>query len=83
MTTDPEAAYLEGKRRAYIDMLHAISRNLAGDPAAKLAALIAEREEAIAKLREVCDKHGDNEWSDHLSLADIIENHLASHLESK
>jgi hypothetical protein len=40
----------------------------------------AERKEAIAKLREVCEEFGDNDWEDSLHLADIIEKHLYLHL---
>jgi hypothetical protein len=36
----------------------------------------AERVETIAKFREYCRTNGDNEWSDDLHMADIIEKHL-------
>jgi hypothetical protein len=47
---------------------------------ADVAKLAKEREQAIAMLRGVCDRHGDNDWPDDLHLADIIEKHLARHL---
>jgi len=32
-------------------------------------------------LRMVCDDHGDNDWSNELHLADVVEKHLANHLD--
>jgi hypothetical protein len=79
-----EAGYIEGKRRAYIDLLHLAAKGLGyEDPLAEAASLITEREEAIVILREVCEEHGDNDWSEDLHLADIIEKHLARHLVRK
>ena len=46
----------------------------------KPAAWILEREDAIAQLRDLCEHFGDNEWSEDLHLADIIEKHLGKHL---
>ena len=46
----------------------------------QLAALRAERLEAVAALRRICSEHGDNDWSDDLNLSDVIEKHLARHL---
>ncbi len=80
-SNDREGGYIEGRRRAYIDMLHAAAKGLGYDePLAKLAALITEREEAIAKLRQVCADFGDNTWTDDLHLADIIESGLTRSL---
>ena len=45
--------------------------------------LQSEREEAIATLRRVCDRFGDNDWDPWLPLADIIEKHLVRHLEER
>jgi predicted secreted protein len=79
-----EAGYVEGKRRAYIDLMHLAAKGLGYDyPLAEAASIITEREEAIAKLRDVCGEHGDNDWSEDLHLADIIEKHLARHLDRK
>jgi hypothetical protein len=33
-------------------------------------------------LRRVCAKFGDNDWSDDLRLADVLEKHLLRHLEN-
>lgn len=41
-----------------------------------------ERAEAIATLRAVCERVGDDEWPDNLHLSDIIEKHLVRHMES-
>ena len=48
---------------------------------AKLQEVRGERREAIMMLRQVCKYFGDNEWSDELHMADIIEKHLWNHLE--
>ena len=42
-----------------------------------------ERGRAVAKLREVCERFGDNDWDDTLSLSDVIEKHLLRHLEAR
>ncbi len=47
------------------------------------AMLLIERQGAIVALREVCAAFGDNDWSDELELADIIEKHLHRHLSRK
>jgi predicted secreted protein len=46
----------------------------------QFAALKAERLEAVAALRALCARHGDNDWSDNLNLSDVIEKHLGRHL---
>jgi hypothetical protein len=43
--------------------------------------MVAEREAAIASLRSVCHLHGDNNWDTDLHMADIINKHLANHLD--
>jgi predicted secreted protein len=52
------------------------------DPLRKAAVYIAEREQAVAALRELCAEHGDNDWPDNLHLADIIRKRLGRHLGS-
>ena len=42
----------------------------------KQAALISERAQTVLALREVCGEFGDNDWSDNLHLADVVEKHL-------
>lgn len=43
--------------------------------------MIAERADAISTLRRVCGTYGDNDWPDDLHLSDIIDKHLADHLD--
>ena len=40
-----------------------------------------ERYQVIASLRRICESHGDNDWDDNLHLADVIDKHLARHLD--
>ena len=85
MTTEEES-YARGHRAAFRYMLSMLLRefdiNTADEDKLKvsLANMIAERQQAIAGLRELCEDFGDNEWEDNLHLADIIEKHLASYL---
>lgn len=46
----------------------------------RVAQLELERLEIVAKLREVCAEHGDNDWPEDLHLGDVLEKHLARHL---
>jgi hypothetical protein len=79
---ETEAIYLAGRRAAWRSVLHHAIRELGykDDWFTSPARMIAEREDAIAALREVCGEHGDNDWPNDLRLADIIEKHLATHL---
>jgi len=43
---------------------------------------IVEREAAISALRTVCAEVDDNGWPDDLHLSDIIENHVAPHIDA-
>jgi hypothetical protein len=43
-------------------------------------AMAEERRVAVAYLRRLCERYGDNEWDDATPLAEILENHLADHL---
>lgn len=73
--------YENGQRVAYSSILKTCCISLGYHvPGAHKAVCIAEREEAIAKLREICEEFGDNEWESDLHLADIIEKHLYRHL---
>lgn len=49
----------------------------------RLGIMTAELERVRAALREVCEEHGDNEWSDDLDLEDVIRKHLQRHLDKK
>ncbi len=42
--------------------------------------LLAERNQAVVILREVCGEYGDNDWPDELYLPDVIEKHLFRNL---
>lgn len=53
------------------------------DPVMKdKVAMVIDRDKTVAMLRQICEEHGDNDWSDNLSLADVIEKHLWIHLEN-
>ena len=75
-----EEDYIRGSKTAYRNMMIACMKELSDDENINEARLLAERDEAISRLREVCAKHGDNEWDDNLHLADIIEKHLWRYL---
>lgn len=78
-----ESGYNSGYSAAYRAILQECARVLGyATDEGKLAALIAERESAIASLREICAAHGDNDWSDDLHLYDVLEKHLAPHLDA-
>ena len=76
-----ERDYTAGSRMAWRQILGAALRNLGYSPALKAARLVAEREDAVAQLRRLCERYGDNDWEDNLHLGDVIEKHLGRHLE--
>lgn len=78
-----EQDYERGSRMAWTLMLQQCLMHLGykSEEGSK-AAWILEREAAIRALRDVCLDHGDNNWPEELHLGDIIEKHLARHLES-
>ena len=72
-----EKSFERGMECAWLLMLHTCLEKLGYHNAvAKHTAWVVEREEAIAKLRELCEEHGDNDWENDLHLADIIEKHI-------
>lgn len=71
-----------GNRAAWRSILQQALREL-GAEGHTVESLVAEREAAIAALRHLCDAWGDNDWDESLHLADIIEKHLARHLEEE
>lgn len=77
-----ELGFQAGTRMAALRMLRTALADLSltaeTDDAKTIALgiLAVERAEAIATLRRLCTEHGDNDWPDNLSLADIIEKHL-------
>ena len=85
MTDGEELAYGRGQRSAWSSLLSlALGRLEYGDcQESKFAEMVAEREEAVEQLRQVCGEYGDNDWPDNLHLADVIDKHLACHLEKR
>jgi hypothetical protein len=76
-----EADYELGNRAAWLAMLAECLRHLGVDDVeAGKARWVKEREETIAQLRILCDVVGDNNWTESLYLADVVEKHLARHL---
>lgn len=84
MTEKEELAYIEGQQTIWRVMLRKCIAHLIpqyDEPGDKqLALLVAERSEAIAILRNLCEEFGDNDWDEDLYLADIIDKHLGKHL---
>ena len=81
MTDDPEKRWDDGWRQAWRTALSTAASQLGYDePLAATSALIAEREDAIRTLRDVCEEFGDNDWAADLHLSDIIEKHLGRNL---
>ncbi len=71
-----------GYRAALVAMLGDVLHRLGYDDVeAQRAKWIIEREQAVAKLREVCGDFGDNDWTNELHLADVIDKHLARYIE--
>jgi hypothetical protein len=75
MASEYEKGYEEGRRSAYRFMLRQCLSAL-GYESVDPSAWVLEREETVAKLREICEDHGDNEWENDLHLADVIDKHL-------
>jgi hypothetical protein len=53
------------------------------DTEATRAKWILEREATVAALRSVCGAYGDNDWTEQLHLADVVEKHLGRHLDEE
>lgn len=82
MTESEERAYIQGQRAVWLSVMRVAIRELCDDGIdLDPVTMLAEREAAIAALRDVCEDHGDNDWDEDLHLADIIRNHLQKHLE--
>ena len=77
-----ERDWAAGHRAAYESLLADCLRQL-GDDAPDAARLTYQLEQVRRKLREICAEHGDNDWPDSLSLADVIEKHLWRHLPDR
>ena len=84
MTEREELAYEQGSKAAWRQLLGLCLRHLGvDDPEAGKARWVDERTEIVAMLRQVCDEWGDQDWSDDLHLADVIEKHLWRHLPER
>lgn len=76
-------SYREGSRRAWLLMLQECLIHLGvDDPDAQRVNWVMERQEALAKLREICQVHGDMDWEDDAYLPDVLEHHLQHYLEA-
>lgn len=74
-------AWSRGNDSAYSRILLMCCRELGCDnPAVEHTKWIAERQEILSCLREVCGDFGDNDWPDNLYIPDIINKHLANYL---
>lgn len=83
MDENEETAYIRGERAAWRSMLQACLRNLGYDnPETQRASWILEREDLIARLRDLCSAFGDNDWDEESHLGDVIEKHLGNYLYS-
>ena len=81
--TDDERGPEGGSRRELLLILDELLVHLGYDsPEVRAVAWIQEREEAVARLREICALYGDNDWSSHTHLGEVIEKHLQYHLDN-
>jgi len=77
-----ERGHIEGRRSAYRSLLGQIAVELGVETTeGQLAALLAERMDVVASLRQACTDHGDNDWPDNLHLRDVIDKHLVCYLD--
>lgn len=67
--------------RVEIDGHRYIPATEASEAEKKLAQYRQEREDVIKPLRDLCERHGDNDWPEELHLRDIIEKHLTDYFE--
>jgi hypothetical protein len=76
-----EHSYIEGSRRVWLMMLQQCLIHLGvDDPVTGRQRWLLERQETLAMLRQVCEQHGDQDWTDDLYIPDILEKHLWRHL---
>jgi len=74
-----EKIYEAGQRSAWRTVLRESLMHLEPQERA-YAVLVEERNAALVVLRRLCEEFGDNNWSDNLDLADILDKHLCKHL---
>ena len=75
-----EQDYMDGTRSVWRELLQLALANL-GYEETSAQSWIVEREQIIASLRQLCADHGDNDWSEDLNLADVMDKHLAPYLD--
>lgn len=81
-----ERRYIEGRKAAARSMLLHVLSELdcdGTDPLLELALKTSELSATRTMLRQICDEHGDNDWSDDLYLPDALEKHLWRHLDEQ
>lgn len=74
MTSHEERIFELGGRAAHAHHLQLAVQHLGPD--GDLHRWRLERAAAVAALRRICEKFGDNDWPDDLHLADVLEKHL-------
>jgi len=75
-----EKAWIAGNKAAWIRILHTALAEVDDVAVVTRTQLALERSETVAKLREICGDHGDNDWPDTLYLPDVLEKHLIPYL---
>lgn len=72
-----DGEYLSGRADGFVSVLrHCLGELGVNDAETQRAAWVAERQDVVNSLRSLCTEYGDNDWSDNLHLADVIEKHL-------
>lgn len=72
----------DGNRHELLVVLNEVLEHLGYDcPEVQAVAWVLEREDAVARLREVCAVYGDNNWPATARIGDVIEKHLRHHLD--
>jgi hypothetical protein len=72
----------DGNRHELLIVLNEVLEHLGYDcPEVQAVAWVLEREDAVARLREVCAVYGDNNWPATARIGDVIEKHLRHHLD--
>jgi hypothetical protein len=81
MTDNEERAYETGSRATWLRLLRLCLKELGHGAEVDAARLALELSETRQALRSVCAKFGDNEWDETEYLPDVVEKHLARHLD--
>jgi len=77
-----ELFYLIGQQIAWLELLRLAMDKLGYDGTVGAAERwVLEREAAVATLRLLCERYGDNDWTPDVHLSDILDKHLRRHLE--